>query len=204
MPWPGIRDAPQPHSGPEADTHGRHHRPPRAGNRPLLALNAPFEVWGLHGFERLLSRRPPRAPAAARSRCWKSSNELQRANLSATASADSLNPNPMPRSCTGAASEPAQAARIEQQTRALFEPAAHIEGFQLQPFESGIELRAGRDKGAAASRACWTNAPSAARSLFWATTSPTKPLSRAQRPRPGRLGPPRVARNSGRCLAASA
>jgi trehalose 6-phosphate phosphatase len=44
---------------------------------------------------------------------------------------------------------PEQAARIEQETRALFEPAAQLEGFKLQPFEAGLELRAGRDKGAA-------------------------------------------------------
>lgn len=44
---------------------------------------------------------------------------------------------------------PEEAARIERRARALFEPAAQIDGFRLQPFEAGLELRAGRDKGGA-------------------------------------------------------
>ena len=34
--------------------------------------------------------------------------------------------------------------------RALFEPASRVKGLSLLPFESGIELRVGRDKGGAA------------------------------------------------------
>ena len=44
---------------------------------------------------------------------------------------------------------PRQAKHIEQKTRALFEPAAQVSGLSLLRFESGIELRVGRDKGGA-------------------------------------------------------
>jgi trehalose-phosphatase len=38
---------------------------------------------------------------------------------------------------------------IEKRTRALFEPLAQMDGLGLLEFEAGLELRAGRDKGAA-------------------------------------------------------
>jgi trehalose-phosphatase len=38
---------------------------------------------------------------------------------------------------------------IEKQTRVLFEPLAQMDGLSLLEFEAGLELRAGRDKGAA-------------------------------------------------------
>jgi trehalose 6-phosphate phosphatase len=44
---------------------------------------------------------------------------------------------------------PQRARLIEEKTRALFEPAAELTGLSLLPFESGIELRIGRDKGEA-------------------------------------------------------
>ena len=115
---------------------------------PLLALNAPFEVWGLHGFERLLPdgrREHQRLPDPVLEKLNELKAELERDSFGGLFESK---PNAVVMHWRGA--EPAQAARIEQQTRALFEPAAHIEGFQLQPFESGIELRAGRDKGTAA------------------------------------------------------
>src|SRR5262249_18452966 len=42
-----------------------------------------------------------------------------------------------------------KAAIVEERTRALFEPLQNLPGFHLQPFEDGIELRTGRDKGGA-------------------------------------------------------
>jgi len=42
-----------------------------------------------------------------------------------------------------------QAVQIEQRTRELFEPLARMEGLALLEFDSGLELRAGRNKGGA-------------------------------------------------------
>jgi trehalose 6-phosphate phosphatase len=44
---------------------------------------------------------------------------------------------------------PARAQLIERRTRELFEPLARLEGLKLLEFESGLELRAGRNKGGA-------------------------------------------------------
>ncbi len=44
---------------------------------------------------------------------------------------------------------PVRAKAIEKQTRALFQPAARMDGLDLLEFEAGLELRAGRDKGGA-------------------------------------------------------
>lgn len=44
---------------------------------------------------------------------------------------------------------PKKAREIERRTRALFEPLAQMDGLALLEFEAGLELRAGRDKGAA-------------------------------------------------------
>lgn len=116
---------------------------------PLLALNAPLEVWGLHGFERLHPdgrREHQRLPDPVLEKLNQLQGQLQ---LDSFGGLFESKPNAAVMHWRGAT--PAQAARIEQQTRALFEPAAQIEGFKLQPFEAGLELRAGRDKGAAVS-----------------------------------------------------
>jgi trehalose 6-phosphate phosphatase len=44
---------------------------------------------------------------------------------------------------------PRKAKQIEQRARALFEPLARMDGLMLLEFESGLELRTGRDKGGA-------------------------------------------------------
>lgn len=114
---------------------------------PLLLLDAPVEVWGLHGAERL--------HADGR-------RELEEAPLEAVAKLDELR-DMLRRDALGGLFEdkpnaavmhwrgrsPRQAKLIEQKTRALFEPAAQVSGLSLLPFESGIELRVGRDKGGA-------------------------------------------------------
>ncbi len=44
---------------------------------------------------------------------------------------------------------PRTAKFIEMRTRELFEPISRLEGLMLLEFEGGLELRVGRDKGAA-------------------------------------------------------
>jgi trehalose-phosphatase len=44
---------------------------------------------------------------------------------------------------------PEKARRIERRARALLEPLAQVDGLALLEFESGLELRTGRDKGEA-------------------------------------------------------
>jgi trehalose 6-phosphate phosphatase len=115
---------------------------------PLLQLPSPVEVWGLHGAERLYTD---------------GSRELQEAPPEATAKLEELRiilrqdafgglfedkPNAVVMHWRG--HSPQRSRHIEQKTRALFEPAAQVKGLSLLPFESGIELRVGRDKGGAA------------------------------------------------------
>jgi trehalose 6-phosphate phosphatase len=115
---------------------------------PLLQLPSPVEVWGLHGAERLYTD---------------GRRELQQARLEATQKLDELRvllrqdafgglfedkPNAAVMHWRG--HSPQRSRQIEQKTRALFEPATRVKGLSLLPFESGIELRVGRDKGGAA------------------------------------------------------
>jgi trehalose 6-phosphate phosphatase len=115
---------------------------------PLLQLPSPVEVWGLHGAERLY-------PDGRR--------ELQKAPPEATQKLEELRtllrqdafgglfedkPNAVVMHWRG--HTPQRSRVIEQKTRALFEPASRVKGLSLLPFESGIELRVGRDKGGAA------------------------------------------------------
>ncbi len=148
IPWPGIRDLlnriQDRNKTRMVVITGR----PAHEIAPLLALNAPLEVWGLHGFERLYPdgrRERERLPEAVVEKLEELRARLQRDSFGGLFESK---PNAAVMHWRGVPS--AEAARIQQQTRALFEPAAQIHGFQLQPFESGVELRAGRDKGAAA------------------------------------------------------
>lgn len=114
---------------------------------PLLQLETPVEVWGLHGAEHLF----------ADGRC-----ELEPAPPGALAKLDELRqllqrdsfggivenkPNAVVMHWRGHPHRQAQV--IERKTRALFEPAAQVTGLSLLPFEAGLELRVGRDKGGA-------------------------------------------------------
>jgi trehalose-phosphatase len=114
---------------------------------PLLGLDAPLEVWGLHGAERLYPdgrRELEQAPG----RAWKQLEVLRR-----QLRRDSLGglfedkPNAAVMHWRGVS--PRQAALIEQRTRQFFEPLARMGDLRLLEFEAGIELRAGRDKGGA-------------------------------------------------------
>ncbi|MFZ1012146.1 MAG: trehalose-phosphatase, partial [Terracidiphilus sp.] len=114
---------------------------------PMLGLDPQPEVWGLHGAERLypngrrvLEQSPPAVRRAL-------------ADLRARLNRDALGglfedkPNAAVMHWRGRA--PQQARLIEKKTRALFEPLAKLDGLRLLRFESGLELRAGRDKGGA-------------------------------------------------------
>lgn len=147
VPWPGMRDLLN-RIQEQSETRmvvitGR----PAHEIAPLLALNTPLEVWGLHGFERLFPdgrREQERLPQAVIRKLEELREQLERDGFGGLFESK---PNAAVMHWRGAT--PEKAARIEQKTRALFEPAAQIEGFKLQPFEAGLELRAGRDKGAA-------------------------------------------------------
>jgi trehalose 6-phosphate phosphatase len=114
---------------------------------PLLGIDPPLEVWGLHGAERLLPngrRQLEQAPPAAREKLEELRALLKR-DCQGGLFEDKANGAVM--HWRGAA--PRIARLIEQKTRALFEPLARIEGMTLLEFESGLELRVGRDKGGA-------------------------------------------------------
>ena len=146
-PWPGVRQRlnaiQQQKKTRVAVITGR----PAAEIGPLLGVEEPIEVWGLHGAERLYPD----------GRCeleWIPENlEEQLEALRERLRRDSFGgifedkPNAAVMHWRGASPEVARA--IEEQTRALFEPLARERGFRLLKFEGGLELRAGRDKSAA-------------------------------------------------------
>lgn len=114
---------------------------------PLLEIDPPLEVWGLHGAERLYpdGRRELEAAALA--------IQQKLDELRALLRRDSLGglfeekPNAAVMHWRGV---PQQKARsIEKRARQLFEPLAKLDGLNLLEFEAGLELRAGRDKGGA-------------------------------------------------------
>jgi trehalose-phosphatase len=114
---------------------------------PLLGLDPPLEVWGLHGAERIHpdGRRElePASPAARQA--------LDR--LRATLQRDSLGglfedkENGAVMHWRGLSRQ--QADHVEQRARELFEPLARIPGLSLLDFKAGLELRTGRNKGGA-------------------------------------------------------
>lgn len=120
---------------------------PAAEIAPLLGVDPPLEVWGLHGAERLLPdgrRELSLAPPATQAKLEELKQQLRRDALGGLFE-DKANGAVM--HWRGHARH--RQALIEQRTRALFEPLAKLEGLDLLEFEAGLELRAGRDKGGA-------------------------------------------------------
>lgn len=119
-------------------------RPPRE-IPPLLSLDSPIEIWGLHGAERLFpdghSELEQISPAA-RAKLDELTALLHRDSFGGLFESK---PNAAVMHWRGVAPHIAQ--QVEASTRQLFEPASLIEGLQLLAFESGLELRAGRNKG---------------------------------------------------------
>ena len=120
---------------------------PAAEILPLLGLDAPVEVWGLHGTERLYpdgSRELEPVPAAVRKVLDDLREQLNRDSFGGLFE-DKDNAAVMHWRGVSAA----RAKQIEQRTRKLFEPLARLDGLVLLEFSAGLELRAGRDKGGA-------------------------------------------------------
>ena len=115
---------------------------------PLLDLDPPLEVWGLHGAERLYPdgrRELEQAPADTEARLEDLKQRLRRDALGGLfedkANGAVMHWRGKPRKV---------AERIKRRTLELFEPLSKLEGLELLDFEFGIELRVGRDKGGAA------------------------------------------------------
>ncbi len=119
---------------------------------PLLRGNPPvidpmLEVWGLHGAERLHPdgrRELEQAPPDTQRRLDELREYLRHNNLGGQFEDK---PNAAVMHWRGAS--PRTAKFIEMRTRELFEPLAKLPGLTLLPFEGGLELRVGRDKGGA-------------------------------------------------------
>ena len=115
------------------------------GNPPVV--DAPVEVWGLHGAERLRAdgkRELEQAPPDTQRRLDDLREHLRHNNLGGQFEDK---PNAAVMHWRGAS--PRTAKFIELRTRELFEPMAQLEGLTLLEFEGGLELRVGRDKGGA-------------------------------------------------------
>lgn len=147
IPWPGVRQAltliQKQKRTRMVMVSGR----PASEVLPLLGLAEPLEVWGLHGFERLYPDgrlEQQRLPVAVRRNLDELCAALRKDSFGGLFEAKS---NAAVMHWRGATAD--RAAAIERQTRALFEPLAAISGFQLLPFDGGLELRAGCDKSAA-------------------------------------------------------
>jgi trehalose 6-phosphate phosphatase len=115
---------------------------------PLLGLDPPLEVWGLHGAERIYpdGRREVEPVSAETMRHLDELRARLRRDSFGGLYEDKAN---------GAVMHwrgiPARKARvIEERTRRLFEPLAQKDGLRMLDFEAGVELRAGRNKGGAA------------------------------------------------------
>jgi trehalose-phosphatase len=114
---------------------------------PMLTLDPPLEVWGLHGAERLYPdgrRELEKAPAATQEKLEELREHLRRDSLGGLFE-DKANGVVM--HWRGASAR--KAKLIERRTRALFEPLARMEGLALLEFDAGLELRVGRNKGGA-------------------------------------------------------
>jgi len=114
---------------------------------PLLGMNPPLEVWGLHGSERLFPsgrRELQRAPAAASEKL-----KILRALLKRDSFGGLFEDKANAAVLHWRGASVGKARLIEKRARALFEPLAETGGLQLLEFEAGMELRIGRDKGGA-------------------------------------------------------
>jgi trehalose 6-phosphate phosphatase len=151
LPWAGVRDLLNQIQGQGCTrivvVTGR----PAAEILPLLGVEPAPEVWGLHGAERLHPdgrRELEQLSPAARTELDVLSERLKRdATGALRGGLIEQKPNAIAMHWRGV--PPARARIIEKQTRVLFEPLAQMDGLSLLEFEAGLELRAGRDKGAA-------------------------------------------------------
>jgi trehalose 6-phosphate phosphatase len=118
---------------------------PAAEIPALLSIEPMPEIWGLHGAERLhtngrreLKQAPPKTLAKL--------NELQsHLRHDALGGLFEKKANAAVMHWRGMSHK--KAREIEKRTRELFEPLAKFYGLMLLPFEAGLELRAGPEKG---------------------------------------------------------
>jgi trehalose 6-phosphate phosphatase len=114
---------------------------------PLLGLERPVEVWGLHGAEHLYAdgrRELEEPPPATREKLNELRAQLRRDSFGGLFEDK---PNAVVMHWRGASA--IKTRQIAEKSRVLFEPLSHLEGLKLLEFESGLELRSGRDKGGA-------------------------------------------------------
>jgi trehalose 6-phosphate phosphatase len=114
---------------------------------PMLSLDWPLEVWGLHGAERIYPdgrRELEQAPPTTQAKLEQLREHLRRDSLGGLFE-DKANGVVM--HWRGASRQ--KAKLIEHRTRQFFEPLARMEGLALLEFEAGLELRMGRNKGGA-------------------------------------------------------
>ncbi|HEV2214668.1 MAG TPA: trehalose-phosphatase [Terracidiphilus sp.] len=114
---------------------------------PMLALDPPLDVWGLHGAERL--RPDGRREHVKMAALLRRKLDELRAQLRRDALGGLFEDKPNAAVMHWRGHSAAKARQIERRTRALFEPLSTLEGLTLLEFEAGLELRAGRDKGGA-------------------------------------------------------
>ena len=115
------------------------------GSPPVI--EEPIEIWGLHGAERVHPdgrREIELAPPDVQRRLDALKEHLRHNSLGGCFEDK---PNAAVMHWRGASERTARF--IEQRTRELFEPLSTLEGLSLLPFEEGLELRAGRNKGGA-------------------------------------------------------
>jgi trehalose-phosphatase len=124
---------------------------PAAEILPLLGVEPAPEVWGLHGAEHLHPdgrRELEQISPETRAKLNELAEQLRRDSTGGPSGGlIEEKPNAIAMHWRGV--PPARARIIEKHTRVLFEPLAHFDGLSLLEFEAGLELRAGRDKGAA-------------------------------------------------------
>jgi trehalose 6-phosphate phosphatase len=124
---------------------------PAAEILPLLGVEPAPEVWGLHGAERLRPdgrRELEQISPVIRSKLDELAEQLRRDSTGGLRGGlIEEKPNAIAMHWRGV--PPARARIIEKSTRVLLEPLAQMDGLSLLEFEAGLELRAGRDKGAA-------------------------------------------------------
>jgi trehalose 6-phosphate phosphatase len=114
---------------------------------PLLGLERTPEIWGLHGAERLYP--DGRRELETISPQTQIRLDAVKAGLRHDAGGGLFEEKPNAAVVHWRGAAPRRAKEIEERTRALFAPMAQTDGLQLLEFECGLELRAGRDKGAA-------------------------------------------------------
>ena len=118
---------------------------------PLLGLKRPPEIWGCHGWERLLpdgSHELGRLPASAVEALEEAWRWADRAGYE-----DRCERKPVSVAFHWRGLEKRHVARLEEEVAGVWGPLADRGGLELHPFDGGLELRfPGRDKGFAVRR----------------------------------------------------